>query len=1104
MNKTNHVSILFNCIVKLFLNKWQNTVNKTIVMDEGKKYNIRKMQTFNMFTEYSIKEKFKKIALLAAIFLSSISMLFAQDTIYVNGYVVNGAKKPVANVSVEVEGSFELPAITNEEGEFSFKTTDGNVWINIVPSGIYKNKRLFLGNRTELKVYLTEENVSSGDDPVKILSQEFPKRNALSSLGVLNTENIRHTPALSIDQILQGRISGVHVVNRSGDFASGGITMIRGLNSLNANTEPLYVIDGIPVSFNGVFNSNVTGFSYNPLLGLNPLDVSDVTVIKDQTTTAAYGSKASNGLIFIKTLDPSATQTVIDLDLRTGYSLSPSQNISQLDGVQHKTLVNQLLFSSGMNEELIQEQYPNLFLSPGDDRYVDYQHNTQWQDLIFRDAAFTNLNISVKGGDAAAKYGLSFGYQKGDGIIKATDYEGYNIRFVSLVNIFTWLKMNTSVSLSYNISDLKESGKVEETSPILASLGKSPLLNPYKYDDKGQEIQRLSDVDELGVSNPQAIINNYEASNNNFNFVTGIGLEATLKKDLILKSNFGLTYNLLKERLFMPNQGMELYYNSEAINVSKAANNNFSSMYNNTYLVFNKNFGKDHHLTSNTGIHFLTNEYEYDWALTKNAHENDQYRMLQDGTGSLREYGGLNRVWNWMSLYERVSYNYRDKYLASAVFSLDGSSRVGKEAPGTLKIMDIPFGMFYSFGLGWRLSNEPFLINKSWLEELKLRLTYGISGNDDIGESNASKYYEAVRFRQTSGLVPGTVPNNKLTYETVAQLNGGLDLSLWGNRFSASLDLFNTNINDMLIYSPIESYFGYKFRPENSGSMQNKGLDLSLYVRIVENKNFKWDFQLNYSKVKNEITEIAGEKQVTEIIGAEIVNMVGEEANSFYGYIFEGVYKTTAEAEAKNLLNDKLMPYSAGDVIFSDLSGPTGQPDGIINDYDKKVIGSSLPDFFGGINNTFSYKRWSLNTFVQAELGNEIFNYVRYRNESMIGLENQSAHVLNRWLYQGQETDVPRALYNDPVGNSSFSTRWIEDGSYLRIKNVSLSYTIPNDFVVFRNAQFYVSVSNVYTFTKYLGYDPEFAHSRNQIEQGIDYGQTPQPRQFMVGVKLGL
>jgi hypothetical protein len=243
---------------------------------------------------------------------------------------------------------------------------------------------------------------------------------------------------------------------------------------------------------------------------------------------------------------------------------------------------------------------------------------------------------------------------------------------------------------------------------------------------------------------------------------------------------------------------------------------------------------------------------------------------------------------------------------------------------------------------------------------------------------------------------------------------------------------------------------------------------------------------------------------VSSVVGAEIVNMPGEQGNSFYGYIFEGVYSTTEDAENAGLVNERTIPFRAGDSRFADLSGPGGAPDGIINDYDKTVLGSSLPNQFGGLNNTLTYKRWALSAFLQFVKGNEVFNYVRYQNERMTGLQNQSTNVLNRWQYQGHETMVPRALWNDPVGNSSFSSRWVEDGSYLRIKNISLSYTISDKFLVFRNAQFYLSASNVFNFFEYLGYDPEFAYSFSQREQGIDYGMTPQPRQFMVGIKLGL
>jgi hypothetical protein len=235
-----------------------------------------------------------------------------------------------------------------------------------------------------------------------------------------------------------------------------------------------------------------------------------------------------------------------------------------------------------------------------------------------------------------------------------------------------------------------------------------------------------------------------------------------------------------------------------------------------------------------------------------------------------------------------------------------------------------------------------------------------------------------------------------------------------------------------------------------------------------------------------------------------LVNQVGEAANSFYGYNFLGVYQTTEEAQAANLMNDKGVAYSAGDAKYEDISGPAGTPDGMINDFDKMVIGNPFPEMIGGVTNTFKYRNFTLSAFVNFVSGNEVFNYLRYKNEAMTDLHNQSSHTLNRWQYEGQQTDVPRAMWNDPVGNSDFSTRWIEDGSYLRLKNVSLSYRIPNEFLAFKYAEFYISATNLLTLSNYLGYDPEFSNSFNILDQGIDYGQSPHPRQFLVGIKIGL
>ncbi len=1027
-----------------------------------------------------------------------------QDSLAVKGIVRNSSGEGIPNVSVSIENSSRLPVITDSEGAFEIFPESGDVWLFIDPASGYKQKRIYLNRRQELSVVLTPNDLKSGDDLMLLFSEEIPRRNMVPAHTELDMKEMYQSSSLSVDQFMQGRAPGVYVVNRSGMPGSGAVTSIRGVNSINASNMPFYIVDGVPQISHGLFQSNLAGYSYNGLMGVNAFDISRTTVYKDQAVESVFGSKGSNGIVFIETLDPSATQTSIELNFRTGYSLAPSDQIPQMNAAQHNTYMNEVLFSTGTYEEDLREFYPTLFMEEDDPRWIDYQHDTHWQDYIFNNAFLYNMNVKVKGGDEIARYGLSFGYLKSDGIIETTGFQGYNLRFISRLNIFTWLKMDAGVSLNYNSANLKEAALVRQTSPIMTALAKSPMLNPFQYDLEGRELTTLSEVDEIGVSNPLATIDNYQAHNNNYNFTSNIGLEAVINKDISVVSQFSFTYDVLKEQIFQPNHGMERYYNDEAYNVSKATNNDLTSMYNNTYAKYSKSFGTNHRLSSRTGMYLMNNKYQNDWGLTKNSHENDQYRDLQDGQNNLREFGGDNRLWNWVSFYEHATYSYRDKYFVNATVNLDGSSQVGDDAANTLRMGNIPFGLFYSGGLAWRVSGESFLKNQAWLEDLRLRVTYGKSGNDDIGVANATNYYEAARFRETTGLYPALLYNDQLTYETVTMLNGGVNLALFGNRVSVDFDYYVSQTDNMIIYTPVRSYLGYDYLIENGGTMQNKGWEVGSFFRIIDAGTFKWDLQLNYSTVQNEVTAIKGDQLVYSVPGAEKVNKTGFAANSFYGYVYQGVYATQAEALEAGLVNNKNVPYGAGDARYADLSGPGGEPDGVIDGYDKTVIGNPLPDFYGGVINSFSWRGFTLSAFLQVSSGQEVFNYVRYQNEKMTGLENQSQHVLNRWQYDGQQTDVPRALWDDPVGNSDFSTRWIEDGSFMRVKFIKLSYTTSSQILMFKNAEFYASVNNIFTFTNYLGYDPEFAYSYSQMYQGIDYGLTPIPRQFIIGVTLGL
>lgn len=1030
--------------------------------------------------------------------------LAAQDSLVVSGVVKNSSGDVIPNVSVSIEGSTKLPVVTDAEGRFEITPESRDAWLIISPVTGYKRRRMNLNRREELTIILTPDDLKSGDDPLLLFAAQVPRRNMVPAHSEIDVTDMYQSSSLSVDQFMQARTPGMYVVNRSGMPGSGAVTSLRGVNSINSTNMPLYIVDGIPQISHGLFASNLAGYAYNGLMGINSFDISRATVYKDAAVESVFGSKGSNGIIFLETLDPSATQTSIELNFRTGYSLAPTNQIPQMNAGQHNTLMNEVLFSTGTFEEDLREFYPTLFMEEDDPRYIDYQHNTNWQDYIFNNAFFYNMNIKVKGGDEIARYGLSFGYLDSDGIIESTGFQGYNLRFVSRLNIFTWLKMDAGVSLNYNSSNLKESAVVKETSPIMTALAKSPLLNPFQYDLEGRELDILSNVDEIGVSNPLATIENYEAFNNNYSFTSMLGLEGTISRDFAVVSQFSFTYDVLKEQIFQPNLGMELYYNKEAFNVSKATNNDLTSLYNNTYLKYIKSFGNNHQLTSRTGMYLMNNRYQNDWGLTKNAHENDQYRDLQDGINNLREIGGDNRLWNWVSFYENLTYAYRDKYFINAAINVDGSSLIGDDAANTIRMGNIPFGLFYAGGLAWRLSGEPFLRDLAWLEDFRIRFTYGKSGNDDIGVASATNYYEAAKFRETVGLFPALLYNDQLTYETVTMMNGGLNLSLFGNRFTVDFDYFVSETNDMMIFSPVESYLGYDYLIENGGSMQNKGWEVGTYLRLINTNSFKWDLQLTFSTVENEVTSIKGDQLIYAVPGAEKVNKTGYPANSFYGYIYEGVYSTETEAREAGLLNNRGIPYGAGDARYADLSGPEGTPDGRIDEFDKTIIGNPLPDYYGGVINSFSFKGFTLSAFLQVSSGQEVFNYVRYQNEKMTGLENQSQRVLNRWQYEGQQTDVPRALWDDPMGNTDFSTRWMEDGSFMRIKFIKLSYTMPSQLLMFKSAEFYASVNNIFTFTNYLGYDPEFAFSYSQMYQGIDYGLTPIPRQFIIGVTLGL
>lgn len=1049
-----------------------------------------------------MKYKLGNIILIILISLAG-NYVVAQEGMEITGIIRGINNNPVPDVSVSVEGVVLSPEVTDSTGHFSIMVPDKNAILILTPPGSYKARTYYLGGRITVEIKLTSSDLPDSREQKKHVFGYQRQRDFISAADFLQTDIIQNTPYQSVNEYFNGNIAGVWNIGRSGMPGSGSVNYIRGIHSMNANTQPLYVIDGLPLEIHGIMGAKLDGFSYNPLSGLNPFDISDLTVIKDNAAANLFGVRGSNGIVLIETLKPTSVQTTIDVSYRTGISTAPD-HIPQLNSEQYRTYAKEVLMSSRFNAEDFPLMYPGLYLKESDDKGIIYNNNTNWQDIIFRNAIMNDLYFRINGGDEIAKYGLSIGYQDNQGIIKNTAFNRFSVRFVGSFNMFDWLKFNISSNLSNNTSQLKESARSYETSPILSSLLKNPLMIPYEFDSEGNQLSVREDVDELGVSNPLSTIEGFKAVNKNYRFLTTLRIGAEITNHLSVNSLVGINFNSLNEKIFKPNLGMERYYDDEAYNVSSALSNNLYSFANDNYINYQRDIGTDHTIQANAGMRINTSKFQYDWGIAKNSHENDEFTTLQSGTSILQELGGNNGNWNRLAFYGNIKYTLLERYGLTLNASAENSTRIGPRASNVMRISEVPFGIFYGTGLFWRISNEPFLRNTNWIDELKLSVSYGKSGNDDIGNYDAFNYFYLVHYRNTTGMVPGPMTNESLSFEEYYHLNSGMDFTTWGNRLSISVDLFRNRTSNLLVYKIQEFYKGHERIPVNDGEMVNTGWEASIFSRPIETKQFSLDIGISLSHFSNEVQYIANDQLVTPFLGGQYISEAGSSLLSFYGYRYQGVFSTSVEALEADLVNDNGIPFGAGDAKYEDISGPAGEPDGIIDDFDKTIIGSPIPDYYGALNTRIRYKRWTLDIQFQGVYGNEVFNYLRSVNESMTHIYNQSIATLNRWQYEGQETEVPRSLWDDPVGNAAFSSRWIEDGSYFRLKNVTLGYRIPSSFLVFRNAEFYLSGTNIFTATNYLGLDPEFAISYKTMEQGIDYGSTPSTRTFLVGIKFGL
>ncbi|MFT3737829.1 MAG: SusC/RagA family TonB-linked outer membrane protein [Breznakibacter sp.] len=1038
-----------------------------------------------------------RILLAAMALLFACSSLVAQNEVttekLVSGRVFDATTlKPVEIASVTC-GTYSS-TFTDMDGSFDIKVPNSMGIVSVNALG-YHSKEVVVSGRDSIKIYLKEIATASLQQKANIGYFDVKQIYTPQSVAfVQNLDDKTKTDIGSADKAFDGRIAGLEVVARNGIKGMGSDMFLRGFTSLNATNQPLVVVDGMIYDINNYGSSLIPGNRFNPLAGIDLQDIESVSVIRD--AASIYGAKAANGVILIRTKHAVEQATSIDFVMNGAIEIAP-ENIPLLGAEDFRLLANEMLLSQGLSAGQI-ESLPYMNNDPGSNGYYTYRNNTDWQKKVFANNYSSNLGLSIKGGDDVALYALSVGYLNQGGTVKESGLSRFNLRFNSDINISKRVTLNSNIGFYYLEKNITGVGIESIGDPLAQARIKAPFLQPYVQNDQGIASPDLADYDLFNVSNPVALVEAMKQKDSNYRFSGSFNFNVKANEKLTFSNLVGIVFNKNRENIFIPGNGVppDTLINGVVENQLKERVFRYLSINNDSRVSYDNTFCYLHSLSGVVGARLNINNMEDDWGADFNS-ANDQILTLGGGNYLLRQKGGSIGEWSSLTYYANINYDYAKKYFLGISAALDGSSRFGEKANG-LEMFDTRFGFFPSVAGAWLLTSEPFMANQNLFETLKLRASYGLTGNDDIGNYTSRRYYTEVNYLVFQGIRLGNIWNPKLSYEKNYKLNFGADIALAKERLNLSVDVFNNKTTDMFdlvvanVLSGMDGYYA------NVGGFTTTGVDLHVNTRLL-NRPVRWDMGIVLQKYVTKVDELWDQRREQTIYGANILTQEGEPLGLFYGYKTKGVFATSADAANSGLKDEYSKAFGAGDVIFEDFYG-----DGIIDEKDKQVIGDPTPDFSGEFYTRLKCKSFTLDASLGFSVGGDVFNYMRYSLEKMDNLENQTQAVLNRWQYEGQVTDMPKATYGDPMGNARFSDRWIEDGSYARLKNVTLSYLIPIKFGFFKRAEIYASAINLVTFTKYKGLDPEFSMNGYSLSRGIDLGLVPQNKAFLVGIKIGL
>lgn len=997
---------------------------------------------------------------------------------------------------------FEAAGTSDQDGVMSIAATVPYDVVEVRAFG-YNRLEVPLQGRSEVFVELYPDFFSAQVGEEEGLLANFRKsQNPASSVKL---DAFKHGAYLSADEFIHGYAGGeVRSLRRSGVSGLGSAMFLRGYNSIHRNSQPLILVDGVPINSAYDEVSLHKGYFGNRLADLSAYDIESINVIKEGSPI--YGSKGANGIIDIRTKRGKSMVTKIEVNAFAGINEVGGREIPVMDGDAYRIYVSDQLVSAGLDPSDLAEL---AFLNddPGNLEYRRYHNATDWKDEVYRSGFIQSYNINVDGGDEQAFYAFSLGYTGEDGVVRNTDMQRLNTRFNADINLRDGLDLAMNVAFTTVDRNLLDDGVAEYSSPSYLASIKAPFLNPYTYTLGGTETSVLEDYDLFGISNPNALIELALNTNKHYRFNVGVEPKARLSEHFVLSNYFDYSLDKSKETYYSPVKGVapilfpgnddysENFFRGQVIrNVG---------LYNDARLQFNDVVNGEHILAGRMGVRYLMNNYRVEYGEGHNS-KTDQVRNLINEL-EYRRVKGDNADSRYLSGYLTFDYNYANRYFVSLSAAADASSRYGADTEGTFDFLGSSWGVFPGVNAAWVASSESFFPKSKLLNQLKVRAGYNITGNDDLDPYASFTYLVSQRYMDRgNGLVLGGIGNSGLKWERTASSNVGLDLSLFNNRLTMSADWYNKATDDLLVLKEYPQVLGKGHYWVNDGSLSNTGAEVALNLKVLNLTRLWWEVGASVGHYKNEIVGLPNGRFTTSLLGAEILSEEGSAAGVFYGYKSLGVIQNDAALIQQPLKTPHVTTgedvfFLPGDVLFEDLD-----ENNVIDEADRQIIGDPNPDFFGSFNTLIGYGNFTLEALFNFSYGNDIYNHHRRSLESGNDFRNQSEALLYRWKSEGQQTTQPRAVFGDPAGNARFSDRWIEDGSFLRLKTITLSYRVPVKTQMLESFDVWISGNNLWTLTDYLGRDPEVSAGNGVLYQGIDTGLLPGNRGIVGGIKLNL